>query len=229
MIEQWDPYRQLDCWTVLLRLVLAMIFGGIIGLEGARKGRPAGFRTYMLVCLGAALTMLLGQYQLTLGVEGDVARFGAQVINGIGFLGAGTIIVTGKQEVKGLTTAAGLWASACVGIAIGAGFYECVILAFFLVLLVVRVLPWLEDIIINNLRDMNLYVEYDQVEHTGKVLNRIRELDVQIYEVEIERGREEPGQSPSAVFHIRLNRRMAHTRVIAHISELPYISAIEEI
>lgn len=229
MIDLLDPLRQLDCWTVFARLALAMFFGGVIGLEGARKGRPAGFRTYMLVCLGAALTMLLGQYQLTLGAKGDVARFGAQVINGIGFLGAGTIIVTGRQEVKGLTTAAGLWASACVGIAIGAGFYECVILAFALVFLIVRVLPWLEEIIVNNLRDMNLYIEYDKVEHTGKVLNRIRELDVQIYEVEIERGREAPGQNPSAVFYIHLNRRMAHTRVIAHISALEYISAIEEI
>ena len=229
MTEQWDAFRQLDCWTVLARLVMAMFFGGVIGLEGARKGRPAGFRTYMLVCLGAALTLLLGQYLVMMGAGADVTRFGAQVINGIGFLGAGTIIVTGKQEVKGLTTAAGLWASACVGIAIGAGFYECVILAFFLVFLVVRVLPLLEDIIINNLRDMNLYIEYDKVEHTGMVLGKIRELDVQIYEVEIERGGEEPGQSPSAVFHIRLNRRMAHTRVIAHISALEYISAIEEI
>ena len=116
-----------------------------------------------------------------------------------------------------------------MGIAIGAGFYECVILAFALVFLIVRVLPWLEEIIVNNLRDMNLYIEYDKVEHTGKVLNRIRELDVQIYEVEIERGREAPGQNPSAVFYIHLNRRMAHTRVIAHISALEYISAIEEI
>lgn len=229
MLEILDPFRQMDYGTVLVRLVLAMFFGGVIGLEGARKGRPAGFRTYMLVCLGAALTMLLGQYEVTLGVKVDVARFGAQVINGIGFLGAGTIIVTGKQEVKGLTTAAGLWASACVGLAIGAGFYECVILAFILVFLVVRVLPFLEDLIVNNLRDMNLHVEYDRVEHTGAILNHIRELDVVIYEVEIDRGGGEPGQSPSAVFYIHLNRRMPHTRVLAHISRLEYISAIEEI
>ena len=109
-----------------------------IGLERGRKGRAAGFRTYMLVCLGAALTMLLGQYEFEMlnfhwqslsgGQTTDVTRFSAQVINGVGFLGAGTIIVTGRQEVKGLTTAAGLWASACVGLAIGAGFYECVLL-----------------------------------------------------------------------------------------------------
>ena len=134
------PYlREMNFVSVMFRLILAMVCGGMIGLERGRKRRPAGFRTYMLVCLGAALTMLLSQYEFAmvmgpwkgiaqeLGMKTDVSRFGAQVINGIGFLGAGTILVTGRQEVKGLTTAAGLWASACMGLAIGAGFYECVV------------------------------------------------------------------------------------------------------
>ena len=145
--------REMNVISILLRLVLAMLFGGFIGLERERKRRPAGFRTYMLVCLGAALTMLLSQYEsfmvttawretaAEIGLRTDVSRFGAQVINGIGFLGAGTIIVTGKQEVKGLTTAAGLWASACMGLAIGAGFYECVLLGFVLIFLTNRLLP----------------------------------------------------------------------------------------
>ena len=153
LIEVLEPLRELSTVSVLLRLVLAMLFGGMIGLERGKKGRAAGFRTYMLVCLGAALTMLLSQYEyymLThdwaelaaeIGLRTDVSRFGAQVVNGIGFLGAGTIIVTGRQEVKGMTTAAGLWASACTGLAIGAGFYECVLLAFLLISLVIRVLP----------------------------------------------------------------------------------------
>ena len=123
MIETLDYLRQINMLSVMLRLTLAMFCGGMIGLERGRKGRPAGFRTYMLVCLGAALTILLSQYEYfminhtwaeqasEIGIRTDVSRFGAQVINGIGFLGAGTIIVTGRQEVKGLTTAAGLWAS----------------------------------------------------------------------------------------------------------------------
>ena len=113
------------------RLFLAMLFGGIIGLERGRRRRPAGFRTHILVCMGAALAMNISQYvAVTLGQTTDVSRLGAQVINGIGFLGAGTILVTGRQQVKGLTTAAGLWASACTGLAVGAGFYECVLIAF---------------------------------------------------------------------------------------------------
>lgn len=76
---------------------------------------------------------------------------------------------------------------------------------------------------------MNIYVEYDRVEHTGAILNRIRELDAQIYEVEIDRRGDEPGQNPSAVFNIRLKKRTPHTRVLAHMSQLEYISAIEEV
>ena len=130
MISGLDYFRELNIASVLLRLVLAMAFGGMIGLERGRKHRAAGFRTYMLVCLGSALTSILSQYlfvqlgtvwaeiAVTTGKQVDVSRLGAKVYSGIGFLAAGTIIVTGRQEVKGMTTAAGLWASACMGIAI---------------------------------------------------------------------------------------------------------------
>ena len=115
--------REPNVYSTLFRLTLATICGGLVGLERVKKRRPAGFRTYMLVCLGAALTMLISQYLYKSGQTTDLSRLGAQVINGVGFLGAGTVIVTGRQQIKGLTTAAGLWASACMGLAIGAGFY----------------------------------------------------------------------------------------------------------
>ena len=133
MADLFDYLRQFNLLSVVVRLLAAMLFGGMLGIDRAKKGRAAGFRTYMFVCLGAALAMLLSQYEhamlagrwaekaLDVGIRTDVSRFGAQVINGIGFLGAGTILVTDRQEVKGLTTAAGLWASACMGLAIGAG------------------------------------------------------------------------------------------------------------
>lgn len=230
MISAFDPFRQFTYASILLRLILAMVFGGIVGLERTRKGRPAGFRTYMLVCLGAVLTMLLGQFfDLTGESVRDVSRMGAQVVNGIGFLGAGTIIVTGKQEVKGLTTAAGLWASACVGLAIGAGFYECVFLAFFLVLVIVRVLPHLEYLMLRSCRNMSLYVEFDRVEHTGLILNKLREMDIQIYDVEIDRKPDNPAMLPSVVLSIRLSRKMTHTLVLTQISELECIHTIEEL
>ena len=241
MVALFDQLRQLDTVSVLLRLTLAMLFGGLIGLERERKRRPAGFRTYMLVCLGAALTMLLSQYEYYMlthdwldlaaevGIRTDVSRFGAQVINGIGFLGAGTIIVTGRQEVKGMTTAAGLWASACTGLAIGAGFYECVFLAFLLIFLVIRVLPYVENYVVENARNMNIYVEFDSLDAVGDIINRIKAQDVQIYDVELDHGREEKSRNPSAVFSIRLHHKLAHTQVLAAISELESVRTIDEI
>ena len=241
MFAFFDQLRQLNLASILLRLTLAMLFGGLIGLERERKRRPAGFRTYMLVCLGAALTMLLSQYEYymitndwaalsgEIGIRTDVSRFGAQVINGIGFLGAGTIIVTGRQEVKGLTTAAGLWASACMGLAIGAGFYECVLLGFLLIFLAIRLLPYVENSIIENARNMNIYVEFQSLDDVGAIINRIKSQGAQIYEVDIERGREENLLRPSAVFTIRLRQKQAHTRVLAAISEVEGVYTIDEI
>ena len=162
MLEVLNGLRELNICSVMLRLLLAAFVGGLIGLERTRKRRPAGFRTYMLVCIGAALTMILSQYEYVMlttvwaeaarsvGVGTDVSRFGAQAINGIGFLGAGTILVTGRNEVKGMTTAACLWASACVGLAIGAGFYWVALFAFLMVLLTFSMLSHLEHKLIGN-------------------------------------------------------------------------------
>ena len=241
MIGALDYMRELNTASVMLRLVLAVLFGGVIGLERGRKRRAAGLRTYMLVCLGAALTVLLSMYEYymvthpwaelaaEIGIRTDVSRFGAQVINGIGFLGAGTIIVTGRQEVKGMTTAAGLWASACTGLAIGAGLYECVFLAFLLISIVIRVLPQVETYIVENARNMNIYVEFESLDDVGDIISRIKSQDVQIYDVEIDHGREEKLRNPSAVFSIRLNHKQMHTQVLAAISELESVRTIDEI
>lgn len=123
----------MELLSVIARLSLAALFGGLLGLERERKNRPAGLRTYLIVCVGAALTVLLSEYEQWMlsthwaaaagsAVQIDISRLGAQVINGIGFLGAGTILVSSRKKVRGLTTAAGLWASACMGLAVGAGY-----------------------------------------------------------------------------------------------------------
>lgn len=108
--------------ALLFRTLLSIICAGLIGYERDSHGSPAGFRTHILVCLGAMIAMSTGQYA-AIYYSVDVTRIGAQVVSGIGFLGAGSIIVN-KRHVTGLTTAAGLWASACIGLAIGIGFYE---------------------------------------------------------------------------------------------------------
>jgi len=121
--------QELNLVTILFRMGLAILIGGIIGTERDIKHRSAGLRTHMLVCLGAAVVMMTNEYVFELHPDAgiDITRMGAQVVSGIGFLGAGTILVTSENRVQGLTTAAGLWAAATIGLAIGIGFYEITI------------------------------------------------------------------------------------------------------
>jgi len=114
-------------YEIIIRIVLATVLGGLIGIERQAKLRPAGFKTHVLVCVGSATIMILSElmfrkYYLEFGMTSDPARLGAQVISGVGFLGAGTIIHQGVN-VRGLTTAASLWVVAAIGLAIGSGFY----------------------------------------------------------------------------------------------------------
>lgn len=226
---------------VVARLLFATVFGGAIGFERARKQRAAGFRTYMLVCIGAALALLLGQYQYALyqgpwqamishiSKSPDVARYGAQVVNGIGFLGAGTIIFTGRREVIGLTTAAGLWASACMGLAIGAGFYEAALLAMLLIVLSMRLLSYIESGIVAHTRNINLYVEFDSVKHLGDVIAQIKTMDVRIYHVDVDTDTGKDALSRNAVFYIRMYKQMAHEDMISRIAALDCVRSVYEL
>ena len=233
MLPILAPLRELTIVSIVFRFLLATACGAVIGYERGKKRHAAGLRTHIVVCIGAASVMMLSQYLAVLtGSNGDPARLGAQVISGIGFLGAGTIVITGHQRgqhVRGLTTAAGLWASACMGLAIGAGFYECVLLGFALIFLAMRLLPAIESLIVENARNMNIYVEFQSLDDVGEIINRIKSQGVQIYEVDIERGREERVLHPSAVFSIRLHQKQAHTRVLTAISELESVYTIDEI
>lgn len=132
MVWCWknSRFEGADHFSVLLRTVLAMVFSGILGYEREKKGRPAGFRTYMVVCIGSEIAMMTGIFLSRELGSTDPSRIAAQVISGIGFLGAGTILVTRQNQVKGLTTAAGLWADACLGLALGSGFYSGAIVGF---------------------------------------------------------------------------------------------------
>lgn len=239
LFEVLDYLRELNLVSVAFRLLCAMFFGGLIGLERERKGRPAGFRTYMIVCLGASLTMLLSQYEafmlsdrwasrFTGGVT-DVTRFGAQVINGIGFLGAGTIIVTGRQEVKGITTAAGLWASACMGLAIGASFYECMLVGFALIFLSIRVFPLLENAALTTTRYLNIYVEFTSPGEIGTFIKRLKDEDIKVFEIEMEEEQDHRLMRPSAVFYLYLAQKTPHAEILAALSSESSICAIEEI
>lgn len=138
----------LDPLHMTLRLVLALVLGGLVGLEREQNNHPAGFRTHILVCLGAALIMLLsmygfGQFVNEPNVRLDPARLAAQVITGIGFLGAGTIVLNGNS-ISGLTTAASLWVVAAIGLATGAGFYYAAVVTTLFVLIILWILNKVE-------------------------------------------------------------------------------------
>ena len=229
-MELLNYLRELNVASVLVRLLLAMFMGGLVGVERGRKRRAAGFRTYMLVCMGAALTVLLGQYQaVRFGFGSDVTRYGAQVINGIGFLGAGTIVLTGRKEVRGLTTAAALWACACMGLAIGAGFYECVLLGLILIFLCVRVLPLLEHFLLKHSRTMNLYVEFLEVHEVRRVISRVKELGVTVLDVEVDPVQTTGQSGHNAVLYLRLGRRLSHAEVLAAVFRMESIRKVDEL
>lgn len=241
MINTLSYLRELNIFSMMLRIVLAMLVGGIVGFEREKKGRPAGFRTYMLVAVGATLTVILSQYldymlnnrwELTadmIGIKTDLSRFGAQVINGVGFLGAGTIIVTGKQQVKGLTTAAGLWASACMGIAIGAGFYECMIMGTLLIIGCMKLLPFIETLVTRQARNMSIYVGMDSMENLGSVVSYLKASNIKLFDVELDKSANEHLKQVNALFSIRLPKQLQHTEVLAKIATMEGILAIEEV
>jgi putative Mg2+ transporter-C (MgtC) family protein len=148
---------------IIIQLLVAMLCGGLIGYQRETLERPAGFRTHMLVCLGAALAMLTDEYIFRTVGGSTPTRIAAQVVSGIGFLGAGTIIVTRRQQVKGLTTAAGLWASACMGLALGTGFYLGAAVGFIFILLVIVLLQKVDYALERFETAADLYLELDSL------------------------------------------------------------------
>ena len=227
--------RQLNAVSIVVRLLVAMLCGGLIGMERASKRRAAGFRTYLVVCMGATLAMLLNQYidymlvnVWQISQTTDAARLGAQVINGIGFLGAGTIILTGTQQVKGLTTAAGLWASACMGLAIGAGFYEAALVACVMIGIVITLFGRVEEWIAKHSRNMNLLVRLDTLEDVSRVMEKIKAGNNVVYDVEMNKGKGSEGEGPSAIFSIKLAKRVSHASVVMAVAAVDSVRSIVE-
>ena len=215
--------------SIFIRLALAMLCGGILGMERGKKNRPAGFRTYMLVCVGATLVMLTNQYLCELYGTGDPARLGAQVISGIGFLGAGTIIVTGRNRVKGLTTAAGLWADACLGLAIGVGFYSAAIIGCTLILLVMSVLHRLDDKMLANAKVVDVYMEFHKMSDLGVFMARIKELGMKITEIEMTKSAGTDDVGVAVLLTIKLEKKKPHTEIIQQLSQIDGVAYLEEI
>ena len=169
-------YSQSELWWAILKVALATVIGGIIGMERRKHGRAAGMRTHILVCLGATLTSMTGVYASSvLGFTGDPMRVAAQVISGIGFLGVGTILVKGRFQITGLTTAAGLWCGAAIGIALGIGYFEGAIVTFIAEVVVTTVLHRLEYKLTNRNSRFGIYLEIKSDKAVREILDMLAE------------------------------------------------------
>ena len=230
MLSIFNGLRTVTMLSVAVRMLLAVACGGIIGIEREYKRRPAGFRTHILICLGAAMTTLTSQYlYLNMHYYTDMARLGAQVVAGIGFIGAGTIIVTRRQRVKGLTTAAGLWAAAIIGLALGGGFYEGGIFATILILLAELLFSKLEYRMLENAPEINLYMEYTDKRCLENVLKLYRELNLKILNMEITRSTGSEKHNACAIFSLRLNKKCKVEQLLGKVSATVGVVSVEEL
>lgn len=230
MLEFLNSVRGTDTLAVIIKFSLAIILGGIIGIEREIKHRPAGFRTHILICLGAAITTLTSEFMfLNLGLYTDVARLGAQVIAGIGFIGAGAIIVTKRRRVKGLTTAAGFWVAAIIGLAVGAGYYEGAVVTTVLVMLAELIFSRIEYKMFDSSRDVNIYIEYSNPECLSDIITYYKNESIKVLDIEITKSATEDKRNPCAIFSLQLNRKTNLETIISEVTKIKDVISIEEL
>lgn len=174
----WAVIRDSFAWDVLkydlLKLLISVVFGAVIGSERSRHGRAAGMRTHILVCLGACITSMTSLFVSDiLSHEGDVFRISAQVVSGIGFLGAGMIILKSNNVITGLTTAAGIWTTGVIGIAVGYGFFTGALASVILFLITITLFSKFER---RKRLAQVFYVEIGDMYKTNHVMDEISKL-----------------------------------------------------
>lgn len=218
--------QSLTIQAIALRLFMATAFGGLLGLERSKKRRAAGFRTYILVCASSALVMMTSQFMQQHMGGTDPARLGAQIISGIGFLGAGSIIVTGTRQIKGLTTAAGLWSSACMGIAIGIGFYLGATLMFILMVLVMTVFNAMEVKYISSSRTMHVYTVFENIHNIADFIKNAEQQGISVENYDT--ARSEYGVGIGVFFILRFQEKREHHAVIEQMRQCDGLIFMEE-
>ncbi len=234
--------REFNVLSVVVRILLAVLSGGVVGYGRARMQRNAGLRTYMLVSLGAALTLMISAYEQEMltgqwawlfsvaDVKFDGTRYAAQVISGIGFLAAGTIIGTEHQQVSGLTSAIGLVASAALGIAAGAGFYECVLIGLILLVITMECMKPLEVSFKRKLQNITIFVEFYSIDDVGTISDTVKAHGAQIFDIDIERTEQEGDKLPSAIMTLKLSRtQSSHSAMLSSVAELECVDAVREL
>ena len=220
----FDFLREFNTLTVIIRIVAALILGGFIGFERGKQGRAAGMRTHILVCIGATLTVMIGIFaNEVLEFDTDPMRVAAQVVSGIGFLGVGTILVKGRFQITGLTTAAGLWATAAIGLALGAGFFEGALAGFGCMFLTVAVFHKLEYKFNRWNSRFGIYIEINSDEKVKEIVEFIKHsynaIDVQITSP---RSGKNNNVGVEAVIDANKNKRKSHD-ICTEIESLDYV------
>ncbi|MBR1559392.1 MAG: MgtC/SapB family protein [Clostridia bacterium] len=228
MLNGLSALRDINFGSVALRMVLAFLCGTAIGFERSYKNRPAGFRTHILVCIGAATASMTGIYlYLNMGLPTDISRLGAQVVSGLGFIGAGTIIVTRNRTVKGLTTAAGLWASGVIGLALGAGFYEGGLVATALVLVTETIFSVLGGRI-SRTPEFMLTLHYRHKPALDQVMRYCKDQKVAITNLRVVSNNDLENPDYTAVLSLRPNFRVNRDEMMAHIRNIHGVQDVEE-
>lgn len=242
MSELFEYLREFHFGSVLFRLILAMLSAGIIGYGRTKRGKTAGFRTYMLTGIGASMSIMIALYEYEMmqglwadtvaevGLKFDASRFSAAVIGGIGFIAAGSIVKAVHQQVSGLTTATGLFASVCMGIACGAGFYECVIISCILIVITLNVMQPLERQFKRRCRNITFTVEFERIEDISEITDVIKAKNATIQDIDVERTVREGDDYPSAIMNLQMSKDNAsHSDMLSSIAELNCVIAIEEL
>lgn len=213
--------------SILLRLMAAMAMGAVIGYERASKKSTAGLRTFSIVCTASAFTMIINEYLIGLYGTGDAARLAAQVISGIGFLGMGSIILTSRNQVRGLTTAATLWATAILGIAVGAGMLLPGLIAFLIMLFTVTILYHISKHLEYYNQYITIYLEMDKTAGLRQIIDTLTE---QGYEVmQLQKHKSSPEGDLTLQLDLDLRGKYLHSDIIYHLGQMESIHYIEEV
>lgn len=219
--------RELTYASMAIRIIAAFTLGGIIGLERGMKNRPAGLRTYMLVCVGSCLIMLTNQYIYQVFGTGDPVRMGAQVVSGIGFLGAGTIIVTKQNQIRGLTTAAGLWAAAAVGLALGIGFYEAAFLGGLLIFVILTVMHSWDSRIHRTSKTLEIYLELSNEINLGEFTHNVREMGIEISSIQLEHDNTLENGMRSFIATLKAKDKQNHAELLSGLRQIKGVAYLE--
>lgn len=238
MLPFFEPLRQFNFLDVTVRLLTAFLCAGIIGYGRSHRGCQAGLRTYILIGLGATLTILITLYEYKMlhtvwidavqiaGEKFDASRLASQALTGIGFLGAGTILKAAHQQVNGLTTATGLFTTVCMSVAAGAGFYECVFISVIFIIFVLNLMAPMEILFKRRLRNITLNIEMESTDNIAEIQKAITLQNASVYDIDIESG-----PSPaSAIFILQLSREnSSHSGMLSSVAELDCVRSVQEL